>query len=519
MKSNIGIYNINDIHQTGENKSFILPVRIIDIIISEDHPDWKEQGGWDALGLIKFNPFYEETKDNNNSNNWAKPLFANIKNYPLVGELTYVIHLPDPTVANDPYYASYYYINSINIWNHPHHNAFPNINFSDLPADLQLNYKEIESGLVKQQLDKSKDFRLGNTFVEKSNIKPVLPFEGDVILEGRFGQSFRFGSTVKNKNPWSSIGDNGDPITIIKNGQSSVKSIDSDKGWIPTLEDINNDGSSIYMTQGQAIPIKVASLNMKSFNTILQEATYPIIQISDNPLPTTSSLPTASLSPTASQKVYNENELSFTFPGEESQQFVFDSENIDEETINNEIKREIYNSTIMSNESSLTKNDKGEYALYNKGVVVEYSPIVFIGGIRIATKYEPYVKIILAAAAKEGIPLKLNSGLRTYDEQLVLRKQNLKDKTKINDLHYLTTALSSNFSPQTGAPGFSNHQNGRAIDVNTGIPTVYKWMVSNAIKYGYVRTVPSERWHWEYLPGTSQFSVVPKEHPTWDKLV
>ncbi|MEK6885033.1 MAG: M15 family metallopeptidase, partial [Nanoarchaeota archaeon] len=116
------------------------------------------------------------------------------------------------------------------------------------------------------------------------------------------------------------------------------------------------------------------------------------------------------------------------------------------------------------------------------------------------------------------IPLKLNSSLRTYDEQLNLRKQNVKDKTKVNDLAYLKTALSSNFNPQTGAPGFSNHQNGRAIDVNTGVPAVYKWMVTNGLKYGFVRTVASERWHWEYLPGILQFAYVPKDHPTWDKL-
>jgi hypothetical protein len=38
------------------------------------------------------------------------------------------------------------------------------------------------------------------------NIHPLLPYEGDMLYEGRFGNSIRFGSTVKNSsipNPWS----------------------------------------------------------------------------------------------------------------------------------------------------------------------------------------------------------------------------------------------------------------------------------------------------------------------------
>ena len=44
----------------------------------------------------------------------------------------------------------------------------------------------------------------------------------------------------------------------------------------------------------------------------------------------------------------------------------------------------------------------------------------------------------------------------------------------------------------------------------------YRWLSLNAWKYGFIRTVRSERWHWEYLPGKGQFSRVPRDNPLWD---
>jgi hypothetical protein len=37
--------------------------------------------------------------------------------------------------------------------------------------------------------DQSTEIFLGTTFKERSNIHPLLPFEGDVIQEGRWGNS------------------------------------------------------------------------------------------------------------------------------------------------------------------------------------------------------------------------------------------------------------------------------------------------------------------------------------------
>ncbi len=51
-------------------------------------------------------------------------------------------------------------------------------------------------------------------------------------------------------------------------------------------------------------------------------------------------------------------------------------------------------------------------------------------------------------------------------------------------------------------PGFSNHQGGIALDLETanGTNKAYFWLTNNAAKFGWKRTVSSEPWHWEYLP-------------------
>jgi LAS superfamily LD-carboxypeptidase LdcB len=168
----------------------------------------------------------------------------------------------------------------------------------------------------------------------------------------------------------------------------------------------------------------------------------------------------------------------------------------------------------------ITKNEKGEFALYDQGKLIGFAPVKYVNKVRVVESM--YDKIIeLQAAAKTAkIKLTLAAGLRSWDEQMRLRMNNVIDKSKVSDLDYLATADSGLFRPRTGKPGWSNHQDGKAYDFNvTDLPKVYAWLVGNAHSFGFVRTVPSERWHWEYLPGVDQFKHVPRTDATWDGLV
>ena len=250
--------------------------RVKSIVLDETHPQFKELGGFNAIGYI----IYETTINFSTQTSVAKPYFGNIKNLPLLEEIVWIIDLPstnlnptpqgDGTIGGITTIPSAYYICPTALWNHPHHNAFP-LNTIQLPDSQKKDYIQTSTGNVRRVTDQSTEIILGKTFIERSNIHPLKPFEGDIITEGRWGNSIRFGSTVKTKPPviaslnnWSTGNSiSGDPIVILRNGQGKQ----NDEGWVPVVEDINNDESSIYLTSTQKVPLKSSSNNYSSYSS------------------------------------------------------------------------------------------------------------------------------------------------------------------------------------------------------------------------------------------------------------
>lgn len=239
--------NIKDSQLLGQLNNLdnkFIPVRVTDIILDSNHPKFNNYGGWNSIGIIEFELLDKPSNEKNILK--AYPYLFNIKSYPLVNEIVQIFRLPDRNLNQISNFSSYYYLPAINIWNNQHHNAYPN----------PLSNKEFS---LNSPLNKG-------TFEERSNIHPILPFAGDNIFEGRFGNSIRLGSTVENKyNEWSSDGKNGDPITIIRNGQPLNS---TDEAWVPQVEDINNDLSSMWFTSTQKIPIKTSYENFSAFEQI-----------------------------------------------------------------------------------------------------------------------------------------------------------------------------------------------------------------------------------------------------------
>lgn len=203
---------------------------VINTINTPTEDLFNTNGGYAGIGTI-FYLNYEQSKNIDKVDiktlSTAKPFFPNIKYYPVLGELVLLLDLPSTTSQISNTSSEKYYISVINLWNNPHHNS---------------------------QLD-----ILGKVFNEKDTITPLQTFEGDFILESRFGAGLRFGSTnklYKNINNWSNVGEDGSPITILTNGLKNSLN--------PIIENINEDGSSIYLSstqQIQLIPDKNDSLN------------------------------------------------------------------------------------------------------------------------------------------------------------------------------------------------------------------------------------------------------------------
>jgi hypothetical protein len=266
-----GLNNLTPTPKIKSDLSGVFGVRVRHAMVDDktENQAFKDFGEWSSIGCIFF-----DTLNNPNPNpqfstdNFARPLFPNNSNIPLKNEIVYCISLPNSNVQGDVNDKTYYYFQPVNIWGSTHHNAIPDpINgVSTVPAAQSQDYEETQAGSVRRVTDGSTEIDLGKDFKEKLSIRNLLPYEGDLIYQGRWGQSLRFGSTNKDAaitNPWSTSGANGDAITIIKNGQHEE---DSDP-WIPQVEDVNEDKSSIYLTTTQKIPIDVASKNYKSYNS------------------------------------------------------------------------------------------------------------------------------------------------------------------------------------------------------------------------------------------------------------
>lgn len=249
--------------------------------------DFAELGEWGALGCINFSILYSDKSSNNTnySSLIAKPLFSNLKQYPLVGEIVQIIPGPSDRLNEGKSNQDFYYTLPFNTWNSTHHNAFPDlVEYTNFIIDNKNSYNQVEEGTNQNNSGDYQEYPLGKTFKEKSNIKDLLPFEGDVIIEGRWGQSIRFGSTVTEKsnvNSWSKNGTDGDPITIIRNNQGN-QSIQ--EGYIPTVENINVDGSSIYLTYNQSINIQdISKFPLNTFGIKLQLLPDEVIPLQSNP--------------------------------------------------------------------------------------------------------------------------------------------------------------------------------------------------------------------------------------------
>jgi hypothetical protein len=209
--------------------------RVYGIITTENTPTkemFEKVGGYNSIGTV-FYLDYEQAKnitgsiDNEflNACKVARPLNPQYQYYPLLGELISLFDYPSPASQILNTTSRKYYSGVINLWSNQQQNSNPANNNASL----------------------------GLTFVENPNIKSLLSFEGDHIIQGRQGNAIRFSTTTKtitNPNEWSSIGKDDDPIAIISNGFA----YDPNEKY--HVEKINQDLSSIYLTSTQKLPLQ-----------------------------------------------------------------------------------------------------------------------------------------------------------------------------------------------------------------------------------------------------------------------
>ncbi len=212
----------------------------VDTIVLDDTVSITDSNGVKLpIGGIRYKLIIQGV-DSDENLGYAQPLFSNIQQYPVVNEMVILINAPEPNSQVTDQNQTKYYINlgAVNVWGTPHHNALP-----------------------QQRVDYNNP--IGPGVVELSDINPLYPFPGDTILQGRLGQSIRFGGNKSKYNTITDSSNNTQPFTLISNGQ-----IKTDNGLDYITEDINKDANSLYFLSNHKVPLTSANTKRDSYNQV-----------------------------------------------------------------------------------------------------------------------------------------------------------------------------------------------------------------------------------------------------------
>src|SRR5574344_597756 len=220
-------------------------VRVVEVVLSQDDLTSDE---WQALGCNQalYGIFYQElfdpvsAKTRTNNGNFAYCKQGYVKSIPIKNEVVSLdtAFCVDGTQDGGTFRPinRVYWDKILAIWHTPNYNPFPNIKLDGSGAASTGNwFKEAESGTYNVQLH-----------------------PGDVLLEGRYNQSLRFGATLVSTVKYCVTGASGEPYTILRNGKGSTY-MNSIEGSSTTVgEDINKDSSSIYLTADHRVDLTQA---------------------------------------------------------------------------------------------------------------------------------------------------------------------------------------------------------------------------------------------------------------------
>jgi hypothetical protein len=247
---------------------------VLDVVMEEDPDrkvevlDWpvdangkpaeKDQPNYGWIGMIRFRFVNSQVSDNKETLSWAMPMEnTGLTEYPLMNEVVIV----------GKYLNNYYYSRKLNIKSLINANASFELERVYGRVDENLNdegekYSDVTSvmngGSKDREQNKNHVGVLGKYFKFNPAIRAIKRYEGDTIIESRFGSSVRFGAYDDNRNNDNGEGEysenGGNPMVLIRNRQEPVRGKTElpklvNKGYVN--ESINEDGSSIHITSGK----------------------------------------------------------------------------------------------------------------------------------------------------------------------------------------------------------------------------------------------------------------------------
>jgi len=211
--------------------------RVIKIALDESTEILDAQGNSLPIGTILYRDITAE-KETTATEYPALPLQSNFKQFPLLNEVVLLIQGPTSDIQTNVSRKDVYYSTVVNLWGSSHHNALPEPN-TDISTILGKDVKEL------------------------ADINPMYPYPGDVLIEGRQGQSIRIGGNMSPKNTLVDSVNNAKPFLLISNGQ-----IKTDNGIDHIVEDINKDPNSLYFLSDHKSDLVAANTKRDSYDLV-----------------------------------------------------------------------------------------------------------------------------------------------------------------------------------------------------------------------------------------------------------
>ena len=219
----------------GSASTEIVYGRVIDVVLDGFNPLFNEYQKSQSINGVLFRPLKSQLEeDESEPLKFAYCANPTLRRVPLKNEIVRVISMPAEYGREaDSGTLKNYWIDIVPLWNHPHHNAYPDV--------LQFIGQESKADL-------------GDYFEESGEIPPLQIFPGDVIIEGRHGNSIRLGGAKYDSNEITEDSNNGKPYILISNGQA-----EPENGIDPIIEDINEDPTSIYLGSDHTFKLEQAN--------------------------------------------------------------------------------------------------------------------------------------------------------------------------------------------------------------------------------------------------------------------
>jgi hypothetical protein len=231
-----------------------------DVILNESHPRYSSDGSNVGMILVRFIPGDRGVPKD--KLNWAAPIDSSIREYPLRNELVLVFYS----------LGRLFYTRRINSTNKVTESSWPGLSERFSPQVEAGNKSEAaqiaaQGGTPYRPWGMKEQYTLGSEFSENPAVRMVRPNEGDLIIQGRFGNTVRFGSSLFS-NPNSplpqpniilSVGQVPNKITSINVNANPDAAPLSGGPYGLTYEDINKDKSSIWMIVDEKVVLDPAT--------------------------------------------------------------------------------------------------------------------------------------------------------------------------------------------------------------------------------------------------------------------